>query len=123
MQTLLLILQIVLALGIYNVWLVRPNRATAYRGGGGAGSLRAEFAAYGLPVWMMYVIGGIKLLAATGLIVGIWMPMLVPICAVVLAVMMLGAISMHIKIKDSVKQTAPAIAMFLMSLAVILLVM
>lgn len=121
MQTLLLILQIVLALGIYNVWLVRPNRATAYRGGG-AGSLRAEFAAYGLPVWMMYVIGGIKLLAATGLIVGIWIPMLVPMCAVVLAVMMLGAISMHIKIKDSVKQTAPAIGMFLMSLAVIVLV-
>jgi hypothetical protein len=122
MQTILLILQIILALGIYNVWLVRPNQATEYRGGG-AGSLRAEFTAYGLPVWMMYVIGGIKLLAATGLIVGIWVPMLIPICAVVLVVMMLGAITMHLKIKDSLKQTAPAIGMLAMSLAVIILVM
>lgn len=122
METLLLILQIVLALGIYNVWLVRPNRATAYRGGG-ARSLRAEFAAYGLPAAMMYVVGGIKLASATGLLVGIWMPMLVPLFAVVLAVMMLGAISMHVKIKDSLKQTAPAMGMFLLALLVVLLVM
>jgi len=122
METLLLILQIVLALGIYNVWLVRPNRATAYRGDG-ARSLRAEFAAYGLPAAMMYVVGGIKLASATGLLVGIWMPMLVPLFAVVLAVMMLGAISMHVKIKDSLKQTAPAVGMFLLALLVVLLTM
>ncbi|MCF7831898.1 MAG: DoxX family protein [Candidatus Pacebacteria bacterium] len=122
MQTLLLILQIILALGIYNVWLVRPHRATEYRGGG-ANSLRAEFTAYGLPVWMMYAVGGIKLLVATGLIVGIWIPMLIPISAIVLGVMMLGAIFMHVKIKDSLKQTAPAIGMLVMSLAVIILVM
>lgn len=121
MQTILLVLQIILALGIYNVWLVRSHRATEYRGGG-ANSLRAEFAAYGLPVWMMYVAGGIKLSAATGLIVGIWIPMLIPISAIVLGVMMLGAIFMHMKIKDSLKQTAPAIGMLVMIIAVLVLV-
>lgn len=121
MQTLILFLQIVLALGIYNVWLVRHNRATPYRGGG-AENLRAEFAAYGLPVWMMYVVGGIKLAAATMLLVGIWIPAIVPVAAAVLAFMMLGAISMHVKIHDSLKQKMPAIAMLVMSLAVVFLV-
>lgn len=121
MQTLIVALQIVLALGIYNVWLVRHNRATPYRGGG-AENLRAEFAAYGLPVWMLYVVGGIKLAAATALLVGIWLPAVVPLAAAVLAFMMLGAISMHIKIHDSFMQTMPAIVMFVLSLAVVLLV-
>ena len=121
MQTLILLLQIVLALGIYNVWLVRRHRATPYRGGG-AENLRAEFAAYGLPVWMMYVVGGIKLAAATALLIGIWIPAIVPLAAAVLAFMMLGAISMHIKIHDSLKQKMPAIAMLVMALLVVFLV-
>lgn len=121
MQTLLLILQIILALGIYNVWLVRPRMKTAYRGGG-ASNLRAEFKAYGLPGWAMYVVGTIKILAATGLVVGIWIPILVPISAIVLAVMMLGAIAMHLKISDTFEQTAPALGMFLLAVVVIILV-
>lgn len=120
MHIVLIVLQIILALTIYNVWLVRPHRATAYRGGR-AKTLCAEFRVYGLPIWAMYVVGGIKLLAATALIVGIWVPMLVQISAIVLAVMMVGAIIMHVRIKDSFKQTAPALAMLIMSIIVILL--
>ena len=45
------VLQLILALGIVNVWLLRSGRATAYRGGN-ASNLKSEFAAYGLPDWV-----------------------------------------------------------------------
>ena len=41
-------LQLIVAVGILNVWLLRSGRATPFRGGD-ARSLREEFAAYGLP--------------------------------------------------------------------------
>ena len=53
------IIQVVIGLGIYNVWLLRFGRATAYRGGS-AKNLREEFAVYGLPSWSVTVIGFLK---------------------------------------------------------------
>lgn len=41
-------LQLILALGLLNVWLLRARSATRYRGGE-ARSLSAEFEVYGLP--------------------------------------------------------------------------
>lgn len=121
MSLLLILLQIITGLGIYNVWLVRSGRRTEYRGKN-APTLKQEFIEYGLPSWSVYVIGTIKLAAATGLIIGIWIPGLVLISAVVLAVMMLGAVSMHVKVHDSLKQTLPALGMLALSVAIIVLV-
>ena len=42
------VLQLVVAVGLLNVWLVRPESATSFRGGR-ARSLKDEFAEYGLP--------------------------------------------------------------------------
>lgn len=110
METLLIVLQLIAGLGIYNVWLLRAGKKTAYRGKG-AVNLRQEFIAYGLPVWMMYVVGTIKVIAATGLILGIWMPALVVPSAIVLAVMMSGAVLMHLKVSDTFTRTYPALIM------------
>ena len=56
-----------------NVWLLRASRSTAYRGGA-ATNMREEFAAYGLPAWMVVVVGVLKVGAALALIAGIWYP-------------------------------------------------
>ena len=54
MNTLVQICQIIVALGLLNVWLLRFNKPTAYRGGK-AVNLPGEFAAYGLPAWSCYL--------------------------------------------------------------------
>ena len=45
------ILEVVVGLGLLNVWLVRAQASTAFRGGT-AQSLREEFNVYGLPDWI-----------------------------------------------------------------------
>ena len=67
------ILQVVVGLGILNVWLLRAQSSTAYRGGS-AQSLREEFAAYGQPDWFFYLVGVLKIGSGVLLIVGLWVP-------------------------------------------------
>ena len=119
MDTASTVIQIIIALGIFNVWFFRFGKSTEYRGGN-AGSLKEEFQIYGLPVWFMYVIGVLKVSMAIQLIAGIWIPFLVSPAAIAMAVLMLGAIAMHIKVKDSLKKSLPATAMLIMSLFVAL---
>ena len=110
--------QIVIALGIFNVWVVRFGRPTRYRGGT-AGNMREEFAAYGLPVGFMWLIGGLKIALAIALIVGIWVPALVTPAAVAMAVLMAGAIAMHVKVRDPARKAVPAGLMLALSLVVV----
>ena len=56
----IMIIKIITALGIFNVWLLRYNKNTEYRGGN-AKSLKEEFKTYGLNSWFMYLIGAIKI--------------------------------------------------------------
>ena len=114
MDWLPIVLQIVIALGIANVWLVRANRATPFRGGGAA-SMKEEFAAYGLSEGAMRLIGGLKLTLAALLIVGIWVPQLVLPAALGLAFLMLGAVAMHMKVKDAPIRALPALCMLILS--------
>lgn len=110
------IFQIIIAFGLVNVWLVRFNKPTKYRGGG-AGNMADEFAAYGLPKWFMYLVGAGKMLIATLMIVGFWVPVVVYPASALLVLLMLGAVSMHIKVKDPFIRTVPALLM--LSMAVI----
>jgi uncharacterized membrane protein YphA (DoxX/SURF4 family) len=117
MRTVLVILQIAAALGLLNVWLVRFNRRTAYRGGGAA-SMPEEFAAYGLPAWFAYVIGALKIGAALALIAGIWLPSVVPPAAALVCTLMVGALAMHARIRDPLKRFLPALGMLVLCLAI-----
>lgn len=116
------ILQIILALGLINVWLVRFHKPTKYRGSGAA-NMKEEFRAYGLPVWFMYMIGTAKMVIAALLIIGLWIPAVVVPAAAVLAVLMIGAVSMHIKVRDAFIRTVPALAMLVVAIAVVYLAM
>ncbi len=108
------ILQIVLALGLLNVWLLRTGKATAYRGGA-AKNLKDEFATYGLPPFMYFLVGGLKIGCALALLAGLWIPATVVPAAGLLAVLMLGALLMHIKVKDQISKSIPATAMLAMT--------
>ena len=108
------VLQLALAVGLLNVWLVRRTRATAFRGGE-AKSLEAEFAAYGLPGWAFYVVGASKIGIAIALLVGLWVPALVPYAATFLVLLMLGALVMHRKVGDPLTKSMPALLMLALS--------
>ncbi len=108
------VLQVVVALGLLNVWLLRSGKATSYRGGSSR-TLKQEFSAYGLPEAAFYVVGALKILSAVLLIAGLRYPALVLPAAAVVAVLMVGALVMHLKVKDPAIKSLPAFLMFLMS--------
>jgi uncharacterized membrane protein YphA (DoxX/SURF4 family) len=117
MSTFVPIIQVVIAVAIFNVWLLRYGKATNYRGGN-ARSLKEEFAVYGLPGWFMGVVGFLKLLFAVLLIAGIWFSPLTKPAAAGMAVLMLGAVSMHVKVKDPLKKALPALGMLVLCVIV-----
>ena len=117
MNTITTIFQIIIALGIFNVWFLRAKKATAWRGGN-ATSMREEFAAYGLPNWFMGLIGFAKVTLAICLLAGLLVPALTQPAAIGMAVLMLGAVSMHVKVKDPLKKSLPAFCMLVLSLIV-----
>ncbi|TVP59003.1 MAG: DoxX family protein [Gemmatimonadales bacterium] len=114
------VLQFIVGLGLLNVWLLRSQTATEYRGGS-ATSLKEEFRAYGLPDIAFYVVGALKILAGIVLIAGIWINLPVTIAAAVVAVLMVGALAMHVKVRDPIKKSVPAALMLVMSLAIVVL--
>ena len=108
------LLQVIVGLGLLNVWLVRAKLSTAYRGGD-AKTIREEFAVYGLPGWFCTLIGFLKVTSALLLLAALWMPELGLPASLTIVVLMLGAVSMHAKVKDPIKKSLPAAAMLLMS--------
>lgn len=114
----MVIMQVVAALGLLNVWVLRFNKRTAYRGGN-AESMREEFAAYGLPGWFAVAIGALKVGAALALLGGIWLPALVLPAAALIVFLMLGALAMHAKIHDPLMKFLPAVGMLVLSLGLV----
>ena len=111
------ILQVIVGVGLLNVWLLRRDSATAYRGGE-AKNLKEEFATYGLPAPMFYIVGGLKIICGVLLLVGLgFRPVVLPAAAVVV-VLMLGAVAMHVKVGDAVSKYVPAALMLAMSGAI-----
>jgi hypothetical protein len=118
------VIQLIIALGLLNVWVVRFNRPTGYRGGA-AQTLPQEFAAYGLPSWFVYVIGFLKISIALVLIAAVIVPAalgMIPVYALVLlAILMFGAIIMHLKVHDPIKKFLPAVGVLTMTVAALLI--
>lgn len=112
------LLQVVVAAGLLDVWLVRARKSTPYRGGK-AKNIVEEFAVYGLPRWAVYVVGTAKVTAALGLLAGLRAERLVRPAAGAIVVLMTGAVAMHRKVGDPLKKTAPALTMLLLSSAIV----
>ncbi|MCH8568613.1 MAG: DoxX family protein [Balneolales bacterium] len=117
MEYLDMALKLIVGLSILNVWLLRANKSTDWRGGD-AKTITEEFEAYGLPKWFMYATGALKCSLALLLLISIFYQQVELIAAYGIAVLMLGAVTMHIKIGDPIKKSVPALTFFVLSLAI-----
>lgn len=108
------IAQTVAALWILDVWFRRFDKDTGYRGGG-ATNMREEFEEYGLSENVMYAVGATKVGLASAMLAGHAEPRLVRPASSGLALFMLGAVGMHIRVHDPIKRAMPAITVLTLS--------
>jgi hypothetical protein len=116
--TLSYLIKVVAALGLINVWFLRSSLSTPFRGGA-AKNLKEEFRVYGLGDSVFWFVGALKLSCAGLFLASPWFPAGAIPAAVVLFVLMLGAIFMHIKAKDALVKSFPALVMLSLSLWII----
>ena len=95
---------------VTNVWLFRFNKETPYRGGN-AKNMIEEFAAYGLDLNTMYLIGSLKIIASLGLIIGLLKTKISVYSSLLMAILMIGAIYFHFKISDPAIKYFPSALM------------
>lgn len=119
MEYVISIIKIVIAVSILNVWLFRFKKTTIWRGGN-AENMKQEFETYGLPEWLMFIVGGLKVILSLGLLASIYFSELEMPSAYGIAILMLGAIIMHLKISDPIKKSLPAFIFLVLSLIVAL---
>ena len=119
MELFVKICQLVIGLGLLNVWLLRTNQTTAWRGGD-ARNMREEFAVYGLSPVFMKVIGFLKITLGLCLIAGLWVSGITRPAAIGVAVLMIGAVAMHVKVKDPLRSSLPAMTLLVLALVVAL---
>lgn len=115
---LLIAIKVFILISILNVWLLRFNKPTSWRGGS-AQSMKEEFETYGLSENMVYLVGGLKILFAILIFSSIWLPQLGVPGAAGMSVLMLGAIAMHLKVKDPLKKSFPAFSFLVLSVIII----
>tara|TARA_B100002019_G_C21247063_1_gene588958 strand:+ start:814 stop:1188 length:375 start_codon:yes stop_codon:yes gene_type:complete len=115
-----LMLQIIVALTILNVWFVRASHQTKFRGAS-ARSLSEEFQEYGLSRKIYLITSIVKPMLAVSLIIAIFFPFLTKPASLALATFMLGALYMHFKVRDEVTKYLPAFSMFCGCVAIFLL--
>jgi len=111
------LLQIFLAVAMFDVWLFRYRTPGCFRGGD-ATTMEEEFKVYGLPDNFRKLIRVLKLSAGTLMVLGVWFHSIALMAGVLLSILMFGAITMHIKVKDPLYKAFPATTFFLMSVAV-----
>lgn len=106
--------KLIIFAGIVNVWFFRVNKGSQWRGGE-AESMQEEFEVYGLSKAMMLMVGTLKVLAAIALVVSIWYPFLAIPASAAIGFLMIGAIWMHVRVRDPLKRSLPAAILLLLS--------
>jgi hypothetical protein len=120
MKAVLIAAQLAVALSVLNVWLLRRQVASPWRGGG-ARNLPEEFAAYGLTDRAMKLVGFAKVTCAVLLLAGLFLPDLVRPASIGVAMFMTGAIAMHVKIADPIRKSIPAATLLVLAIATAIL--
>lgn len=106
MNTLSTCAQIIIAISIAYVWIIRYD------------NIVKEFKQYGIPDLLRNFVGATKIALATLLIVGIWYPGLVFIPALLMAGLMVCAQIAHIRVKNPVVKFVPSLLLLILSLFV-----
>lgn len=84
----------------------------------GSKSQKQDFERFGYPVWFMYLTGVLELTGAIGMFIGIFVPVWGALAGLLLAAVMAGAVTTHIRVKDPVGKMAPASVLLVLALAV-----
>ena len=98
--------QIVIALSICFVWVVRYD------------NIVAEFKQYNIPNLLRNIVGAAKIALATLLIAGIWYPALVMIPALLMAGLMVCAQAAHLNVKNPWFKFVPSAVLLVLCLFV-----
>ncbi len=109
-----ILLKLIVSFSILNVWLLRAGKQSPYRGGN-AMNIQEEFAAYGLSATTMKAVGTVKCILAVLLLVSIVVQPVEIYAIAGICLTMLGAISMHLKIKDPLNKSMPAALFFVLT--------
>jgi uncharacterized membrane protein YphA (DoxX/SURF4 family) len=83
--------------------------------------MREEFATYGLPAWSCYLVGFLKVTSAFALLAGLlpaFAGLVLP-AATLVALLMAGAVAMHVKVGDPFKKSVPALSVLLLCAVII----
>jgi hypothetical protein len=101
-------LKVIVGLSILNVWLIQARKPTKWRGGN-AKTIVEEFKVYGLSKSFCYFIGFLKVTLAILLLASIQYGILTLLSSIGLAVLLIGSVFMHVKIKDPLYKSFPAV--------------
>ena len=110
-------LKIIIGISILNVWLIQSNKHTKWRGGD-ATTIIEEFNVYGLSKSFYVTIYILKVSLAILLLASIQFDVLTLASSLGLAVLLLGSILMHVKVKDAWYKSFPAFLFMLMNLVI-----
>ncbi|MCD9022132.1 DoxX family protein [Cohnella sp. NL03-T5] len=77
-----------------------------------------NFKHWGLPQWFRIVTALVEWVGAIAMLIGIWEPSWAAAAGLWLAFTMLVGILVHVRVKDSFKQTFPAVILFILPLVV-----
>ena len=110
--------KIIISISIINVWFIRFNKPTPWRGGDSK-SMKEEFETYRLSPAIMYIVGTIKVSLAILLLISIWIKDLSTPAAGAMGIFMLGAIAMHFKADDPNIKSLPALILFILSIGIV----
>ena len=80
-----------------------------------------EFIVYGFDKPFLYFIGGLKIVAALGLLLGLFYKKFIIPCASIITLLMVGAVVMHFKVSDEAHKFFPACLMLLCGVTIIFL--
>ena len=93
------IFHVSIIIGIFYAWTIGYRKESKFRPGK-ARNMKEEFIVYGLPFWLMYATGTIKIISSVLLILGFFYPVFLKPVAAVLCLVMGGAVLMHLKIRE-----------------------
>jgi hypothetical protein len=110
-------LKIIIGISILNVWLIQSNKHTKWRGGD-ATTIIEEFNVYGLSKSFYVTIYILKVSLAILLLASIQFDVLSLVSSLGLALLLLGSILMHVKVKDAWYKSFPAFLFMLMNLVI-----
>ncbi len=110
-------LKIIIGISILNVWLIQSNKHTKWRGGN-ATTIIEEFNVYGLSKSFYVAIYFLKVSLAILLLASIQFDVLTLVSSLGLALLLLGSILMHVKVKDAWYKSFPAFLFMLMNLVI-----